>query len=233
MEREHMETDQLDGPAQPSAQGGRPIYAIEGEKVALGPLHRALLPSLERWTNDFYLARTTSGMPPLSPEQVSALYERAVADENMVSFVIYDRATGRPVGTTYLSNIDLRNRTAEFGIAIGEAEYRGRGYGTETTRLMLDYAFTVRALHSVMLTVYEFNRAGQRAYEKAGFRTFGRRRECHWMGGRLWDEIYMECLASEFESPILHQFYYPDVALDGPPRAETGRLRDDATQAEV
>jgi len=38
---------------------------------------------------------------------------------------------------------------------------------------MLDYAFTVQGLHAVMLTVYEYNRAGQRAYAKAGFRPFG------------------------------------------------------------
>jgi RimJ/RimL family protein N-acetyltransferase len=57
---------------------------------------------------------------------VTTLYERAVTDEGMATFVIYDRATGRPIGTTYLTGIDLRNRTAEFGIAIGEAEYRGR-----------------------------------------------------------------------------------------------------------
>lgn len=128
-----------------------------------------------------------------------------------MTFVIYDRATGRPIGTTYLDGIDLRNRTAEYGIAICEAEYRGRGYGTETTRLMLDYAFTVQALHTVMLVVYEFNCAGQRAYEKAGFRAFGWRRACHWMGGRWWDMIYMECLASEFRSPILQRLFYPDA----------------------
>ncbi len=36
----------------------------------------------------------------------------------------------------------------------------GRGYGTETTRLMLDYAFTALGLHNVMLTVFVFNAAG-------------------------------------------------------------------------
>ena len=50
---------------------------------------------------------------------------------------------------------------------------------------MLDYAFTALGLHSVMLIVDEFNLAGRRAYEKAGFREFGRRRQCHWIGGRL------------------------------------------------
>ena len=44
------------------------------------------------------------------------------------------------------------------------------------------------------------NRVGIRAYEKAGFNELGRRRQCRWMGGKLWDEIYMDCLSTEFES---------------------------------
>jgi hypothetical protein len=49
-----------------------------------------------------------------------------------------------------------------------------------------------------MLVVYKFNLSGRRAYEKAGFRECGRRRQAHLMGGRWWDVIYMQCLASEF-----------------------------------
>ncbi len=206
-----MGTNEDDGVGSQTGGDERPLYLIEGERVGLGPLRRDLLPVLARWNNDFRISRTTAGMPPLSLEQVTTLYERAVADEGTATFMIYDRASGRPIGTTYLEGIDLRNRTAEYGIAICEADYRGHGYGTETTRLMLDYAFTARALHTVLLVVYEYNRAGQRAYEKAGFRAFGRRRACHWMGGRLWDTIYMECVASEFTSPVLHKIFYPDA----------------------
>ena len=93
---------------------------------------------------------------------------------------------------------------------IGDPDARGRGFGTETARLMLDYAFTALGLHSLMLRVFEFNLAGRRAYEKAGFREIGRRRQCHFMGGRLWDTIYMDCLASEFTSPVLSQILVPD-----------------------
>jgi hypothetical protein len=46
------------------------------------------------------------------------------------------------------------------------------------------------------------NPAGIRAYQKAGFKEIGRRRECRMMGGKLWDEIYMDCLSSEFERPV-------------------------------
>jgi RimJ/RimL family protein N-acetyltransferase len=61
-----------------------------------------------------------------------------------------------------------------------------------------------------MLTVYEFNLAAQRAYQKAGFREIGRRRGAKLMGGRYWDEIYMDCIASEFESPLLKTVFQPD-----------------------
>jgi RimJ/RimL family protein N-acetyltransferase len=43
---------------------------------------------------------------------------------------------------------------------MGKPDCRGKGYGTGTTRLMLDYAFTALGLHNVMLTVFEFNSAG-------------------------------------------------------------------------
>jgi catechol 2,3-dioxygenase-like lactoylglutathione lyase family enzyme len=46
-------------------------------------------------------------------------------------------------------------------------------------------------------------------YEKAGFKEIGRRRECRMMGGKLWDEVHMDCISSEFESPVLRQIYAP------------------------
>lgn len=117
-----------------------------------------------------------------------------------LAFVIYRRADWRPIGFTAWQNLDHRQRTAEFVIGIGEADCRGQGYGTEATRLMLDYAFTALGLHSVMLTVYAPNIAGLRAYPKAGFKVCGRRRESYLMGSKLWDTVYMDCLASEFIS---------------------------------
>jgi RimJ/RimL family protein N-acetyltransferase len=193
----------------------RPIVNIEGELVALGPLRRDLLPTYVRWINNFSTMRTLgfAAPGPMTLEQETTWYDGQAAREP--AFTIYERATWRPVGNTGLHAVDHRNGSAVFGIMIGEPDCRGKGYGTEVTRLMLDYAFTALGLHSVMLTCYEFNLAGQRAYAKAGFKEFGRRRQCRWMGGRLWDEVYMDCLASEFESPVLGRVFAPDQ-----PRAE-------------
>ncbi len=76
--------------------------------------------------------------------------------------------------------------------------------------MMLDRVFSALGLHSVMLSVGEFSIAGIRAYEKVGSGECGQRRQSHWMGGRLWDEIYMEGLAPEFDSPVLGGIFVPD-----------------------
>ncbi|MGH2558052.1 MAG: GNAT family N-acetyltransferase [Thermomicrobiales bacterium] len=187
-----------------------PIVNIVGELVALGPARRDLLPLYQRWVNDFQTMRNI-GIPPvpMSMESEETWYE-SLSRPNEATFTIYERATWRPIGSTALHGIDHRNRSAGFGIMIGEAECRGKGYGTEVTRLMLDFAFTALGLHNVMLTVFEFNYSGQRAYEKAGFREIGRRRQARSMGGRLWDEIYMDCIATEFNSPVLGHVFRPD-----------------------
>jgi RimJ/RimL family protein N-acetyltransferase len=129
----------------------RPLVNIVGEKVALGPMRRDLVPLYQKW-----------------------------------------------------------DTTAEYGIVIGEQDCQGKGYGTEVTRLMLDYAFTVLGLHNILLTVVEYNLAGIHAYEKAGFRLIGRRRQAKWMNRKLWDVIYMDCLSTEFESPVLGRLFVPD-----------------------
>ena len=188
-----------------------PIINIVGELVTLGPLQRDLLPIYQRWMNDFAVIRTLGGTAaPMTLEREEAWFERVAKGDDSFSFTIYEQASGTPIGNTSLMGIDWRSRTAEFGILIGEADGRGKGYGTETARLMLDYAFTALGFHSLCLRVDEFNLAGRRAYAKAGFREFGRRRQSQLMGGKFWDTIYMDCLASEFTSPVLAAVFAPD-----------------------
>ena len=190
----------------------QPVITIEGDQVALGPLHRGLIPSIARWLGDFTVQRTFGGIPRgVTIEQATARYESWSTSTDAYWFVIFERATWRPIGHTDLFEIDWRNRTCSFGILIGEADARGKGYGTEVARLMLDYAFTALGLHNVMLTTDSYNLAGQAAYRKAGFREIGRRRQCSLLNGQLLDMVYMDCIASDFTESRLQAIFSPDV----------------------
>ena len=195
------------------AAGGRPIVNITGERVALGPLTRDLAPLMLRWMNDLGTS-SLGGFPdpplPWTAERLNAFFDRALLEEGRVWWTVYETTAWRPIGHANLRDIDHMHGTAEFGITIGDPADRGKGYGTEAVRLLLDYAFTALCLNNVLLDTYEYNRAGLRAYEKVGFKEIGRRRQAHRMGGRLWDVVLMDCLAAEFTSPALARLLTPE-----------------------
>lgn len=190
----------------PAAQSNeQPLINMVGEKVALGPYHRGILPLLSKWDNDFEVA-FMSGDPlrSITRDATDARYESSHREmpRDRVDFIIYEAVTLRPVGLTELRNIAYRNRTAEFGILIGEKDCWNKGYGTEATRLMLDYGFSILGLHNILLNTYSYNERAIHAYTKAGFRIVGRRREVYRWGNKLYDSVLMDCLATEFETPL-------------------------------
>ena len=198
-------------PVERDQQSEQPVLNIVGEKVALGPHRRDLIPVYTRWINDFEVMRTLAmPMRPVTPEWEESWYDGLRTRENDTVFAIYERSTMRPIGSTGLHHIDYRHQTAQYGIMIGEKDAWGKGYGTEVTGLMLDYAFTGLGLHSVMLYTYSYNERGIRAYKRAGFKEVGRLRDAHRMGGRAYDVILMDCLSTEFSSPVLHRLL-PDT----------------------
>jgi RimJ/RimL family protein N-acetyltransferase len=182
-----------------------PVLNVMGDKVALGPMRRDLMPLYDRWFNDFEV-----GLPyflqlrPHTREAREAWYEHLAKDDpSVVDFLIYERATLRPIGKCNLDQIDHFNATADFGLLIGEKDCWGKGYGTETAILVLDYAFTLLGLHNVMLRVDSYNERALRAYARAGFREFGRRRAARRRGGHAYDVVHMECLATDFRGSRL------------------------------
>src|SRR5262245_43735050 len=103
-----------------TTQPDAPVLNIVGDKVALGPMRRDLMPLYDRWFNDI-----EAGLPyflqlrPHTREAREAWYERLAKDDpSVVDFLIYERATMRPIGKCNLDQIDLFNRTAEFGIRV-------------------------------------------------------------------------------------------------------------------
>jgi RimJ/RimL family protein N-acetyltransferase len=175
------------------------VINFHGQKVGLGPPSRENLPAYQKWLNDFEVNRTLNrASRPLTFEGAEAWLGGFASQENRTSFTIYELATLRPIGNAGLFGISPGRRCAHFGIMIGEKDCWGRGYGTETGLLMLDYAFRFLGLHSVQLGVYAYNERAIGAYARAGYRVIGRVRESHRLNGRAYDTIFMDCLASEF-----------------------------------
>lgn len=187
----------------------QPITTVIGERVALGPIRRDHLPLYQQWMNQLETTRFLR-MGVYSFEAEEDWYEKMARAETLEYLTIYNYPDLRPIGGANLFKIDHVNRTAELGIMIGDSALRGKGLGTEAVKLMCDFGFNALGLNNIILLTFEWNVAGQRAYEKAGFKEIGRRRQSRWFAGRYWDDIYYDLLASEFESPVVR-----DLILDG------------------
>lgn len=185
------------------------ILMVRGQLVGLGPLRRDLAPVYQRWVTDVRVHRTLA-LPglPMSLEAELDWLDGALKSRDAV-FTIYELASTRPIGNAGLHAIDHSDGTAEFGILIGEPDVWGKGYGTESTRLMLSYGFDVLGLHHIRLEVYANNERAWRAYERAGFRRAGVLRQAKRIGRERVDVILMDVLSDEFPRSHLHEIMHP------------------------
>jgi diamine N-acetyltransferase len=176
-------------------------FIVSGERAALGSLERDHLARLSRWFNDPEVRRGLAHRGLLNLDGETAWYEHVTEAGRQprpseVAFAIHDAADGELVGVCGLEGIDHNFSRAEFGIFLGQR--RGTGIGTDATRLALDWAFRIIGLHNVMLESYAFNEQAIRAYERAGFRVIGTRRDSVRALGRRWDSILMDATAGGF-----------------------------------
>ena len=183
-----------------------PDFIVVGDKVALGPLRLDLAADYARWMNDPTVRGGLNQMGIATTQSQEKWVEEnlelgAKSEPEVVEFTVYDRTDSAPVGTAGLLGIDHAHGTAEFAIYLGER--RGRGLGTEATRLVLDYAFHVLHLRNVLLETLEWNVAGLAAYERAGFRRIGVRRGARISRGQPTGVVLMDALPQDFGASVL------------------------------
>ncbi|KAF3762826.1 acyl-CoA N-acyltransferase [Cryphonectria parasitica EP155] len=90
------------------------------------------------------------------------------------------------------------SRAGNFGIVLA-APYQNKGYGTEATNWILDWAFRHGNMHSVNLGTIDYNKRAHRCYEKCGFKLGGRRRQCFWHDRKYWDLLFYDILEEEWK----------------------------------
>lgn len=174
---------------------------LQGEIVVLRTIERDDVETLH-WYDASYETWPELNYTPYAPKSLDEVL-KAFDGEDESSYRGNDSFTPfaivvdeEVVGMCCFWGVDLHNRRAHLGIGIG-AEHRGRGIGTDATKVMLRYGFVDRGLHRIQLEVLASNAAAIRSYEKAGFHEDGRMRESAWVRGAFEDEVYMSVLSTD------------------------------------
>jgi len=137
------------------------------------------------WRNQDFVRKNFIYQELFTRQGHEAWIENQIKPGHVVQFVIC-LEDGREIGSVYFRDIDRTKGTAEYGIFIGEEDALGCGYGTQTAKEALVYAFTKLGLSKVFLRFYSDNIAAKKSYENAGFQMIDREERVMTMqGGRV------------------------------------------------
>lgn len=173
-----------------------------GEMVSLRALEMEDLDIILKHWNNLELRQYLNNQTPMSRHAERKWLERATVQDPWrdggMTLAIEDKETREFLGTVSLFDISKQHKRAEFGIAIHNPDNLGKGYGTDTTRVMLWVAFHILGLNSINLLTMGGNERAQKAYEKAGFKRAGLFRQGAYVNGAFHDFVIMDVLKDEF-----------------------------------
>ncbi len=173
------------------------LPVLEGAAVRLRPIADADTDLIVKWRNTPSVVQNFIFRQTFTPEMHRSWLATKVATGQVVQYIIIDKADDKPVGSVYYRDIDGHNRSAEYGIFIGEESARGKGLGTETAKLFTDFGFAELQLHRISLRVLAETPAARRSYEKAGFVQEGIFRDMELLDGQYRDVVFMARLAEK------------------------------------
>jgi RimJ/RimL family protein N-acetyltransferase len=179
----------------------RPNPLVRGERVYL----RALEPEDAELVHGWYAHADTArlmGEWPRSLARRRSDAESATREtgRDWFAFVICKIADDQPIGRADVFEVDRVNGSAGFGMAIGEHDQRGQGYGTDAVNAILDFCFGQLRLERVWLVTDSVNERAQHMYSKAGIVEEGRLRRAFYQDGVFQDDVRMAILRSEWEA---------------------------------
>jgi RimJ/RimL family protein N-acetyltransferase len=161
----------------------------------LGPEHYS--PALLEGLDDPWVRKATATRATFTEAQLREWGATRKDEHGRADWAIIRVEDGAYVGDCALNNLSPQDASANYRIALVNSTQMGHGYGTEATRLVVDYALDVVGLHRVSLEVYAFNEPGRRTYAKSGFVEEGRLREALCWEGEWHDAIVMSILAGD------------------------------------
>ncbi|MGW5466930.1 GNAT family N-acetyltransferase [Streptomyces chartreusis] len=171
---------------------------LTGDRTVLRPFTEADAAVMAEIIEDPEVVRFTGeASEEFSLERLRSWYGSRSAQNDRLDLAVTDRATGELVGEVVLYEWDATARSCTFRTLVGPRG-RGRGIGTEATRLIVGHGFEQLGLHRIQLEAYGHNPRALRVYEKVGFVVEGVRREADFRDGQWLDWVMMAVLDHEW-----------------------------------
>lgn len=126
-----------------------------------------------------------------------------VETNSILFWAIRLKESGKHIGNIKIDPINVRNRTGEYGIMIGDTEEWAKGYAKEASSAILAFCFSKKiGLRKVTLGVIADNKPALLLYQKLGFAQEGLLKSHAFHNGKWCDVVRMAIFNPnlEFES---------------------------------
>ena len=169
---------------------------LRGERVILRPMvaddAEAFLASMDEES-----MRLTGTHRTFTLEELRAWAASRADVQDRLDLSVVEMSSGQWIGELAINDWDADNRSCGFRIALGP-QGRNRGFGTEATRLIVDYVFTHLPIHRIGLEVFAFNPRAAHVYESVGFVCEGVMRDALLWQGEYTDTVVMGILRPDW-----------------------------------
>lgn len=173
---------------------------IVGKRLYLSPISLEDTNAYVKWLNDFEITDRLNQSCKICNEISEKAWIEKTLENGLSNFAIVNLENDTLIGNCGINDIDYISRTATIGIFIGDKDNRGKGYGTEAIKLLINFGFNYLNLKNIDLKVFDFNENAIACYKKVGFKEYGRRHSAYFCNGKYHDIIYMEILSDEFKN---------------------------------
>ena len=171
---------------------------IIGNKIILSKPVREDMPKLLEWRNNpnhrkYYREYRESNIE----DQITWYENIMMKDPSWHHFVVKPINSNKIIGVVFLNHIHPVYKTGEFGITLGDPEYRGKGYGRDMLETLIKYGFEELNLNRIWCEVYS-NNDSMHLYRKIGFKDEGVLRQHVFKNGEYLDSYVLGMLKTEY-----------------------------------
>lgn len=171
---------------------------MNSERISLRPIKEEDTDMVLKWRNSLNVKSNFLYSEEITKNMHMDWIENKIKKGLVDQFIIYTNHEKKDIGSIYLRDIDHKAKSAEYGIFIGENEFLNKGYGTEASKLILEYAFRSLNLNKVKLRVLSDNIVAIKSYLKLGFKIEGIFKDEVMKNNELKDIIFMAILRRDY-----------------------------------
>ncbi len=131
-------------------------------------------------------------------EEEEWVKSRKSNSEYTYDFAIEDLETGKYIGGCSINECNLKSRNCTIGIMIGDKEYWGKGYGSDSLKVLIKFIFEEVNMNKIKLNVFSFNSRAIACYKKVGFVEEGILKKELYRNGKYHDIILMSLFKEDW-----------------------------------